>query len=49
MSEWKEVIASDFCTEVTDGTHDSPKPVSVGKYLHQNIFKNIVWILPTLT
>lgn len=33
MSEWKEVIASDFCTEVTDGTHDSPKPVSVGKYL----------------
>ena len=33
MSEWKEVIASAFCTEVTDGTHDSPKPVSVGKYL----------------
>lgn len=33
MSEWKEVIASVFCTEVTDGTHDSPKPVSVGKYL----------------
>ncbi len=33
MSEWKEVIASEFCQEVTDGTHDSPKPVSKGKYL----------------
>ncbi len=33
MSEWKKVIASDFCTEVTDGTHDSPKPVNVGKFL----------------
>ena len=33
MSEWKEVIATDFCVEVTDGTHDSPKPVSKGRYL----------------
>jgi len=33
MSEWKEVIATDFCIEVTDGTHDSPKSVSMGRYL----------------
>ena len=33
MSEWREVIATDFCVEVTDGTHDSPKPVSKGRYL----------------
>ena len=33
MGEWKEVIATEFCKEVTDGTHDSPKPVSKGKYL----------------
>ena len=33
MTEWKEVTATDFCKEVTDGTHDSPKPVNKGKYL----------------
>ena len=45
MSEWKEteygIIAADwsfipstqFCLRVTDGTHDSPKEQSTGKYL----------------
>lgn len=33
MGEWKELLASEFCQEVTDGTHDSPKPVRNGKYL----------------
>ena len=23
--EWKEVIATDYCYKVADGTHDSPK------------------------
>lgn len=33
MSEWKQTIAKDFCTQVTDGTHDSPKPTEIGFYL----------------
>lgn len=31
--EWKEVTASEFCSLVTDGTHDSPKAQSNGHYL----------------
>lgn len=31
--EWKEVLATDFCLEVTDGTHDSPKPKEEGHFL----------------
>lgn len=31
--EWKEVTASEFCTRVTDGTHDSPKQKEDGYYL----------------
>ena len=33
MKEWKEYKATDFCTNVTDGTHDSPKPKAEGHYL----------------
>lgn len=33
MSEWKEYKAQDFCQNVTDGTHDSPKPQEFGHYL----------------
>jgi type I restriction enzyme, S subunit len=32
-SEWREVAARDFCSSVRDGTHDSPKPVSDGRFL----------------
>ena len=31
--EWKVVPARDFCSSVRDGTHDSPKPVEVGRRL----------------
>ena len=31
--EWKTVTAEQFCTRVTDGTHDSPKRQEVGRYL----------------
>lgn len=31
--EWKEDIAADFCSSVTDGTHDSPKATINGKKL----------------
>ncbi|WP_409967185.1 restriction endonuclease subunit S [Bengtsoniella intestinalis] len=31
--QWKTVPASEFCTVVTDGTHDSPKQVEDGYYL----------------
>lgn len=31
--EWKEVKADEFCTKVTDGTHDSPKQKEEGHYL----------------
>ena len=33
MEEWKEYKAIDFCQNVTDGTHDSPKPKDEGHYL----------------
>ena len=33
MEEWKEYRAKDFCATVTDGTHDSPKPITTGHYL----------------
>ena len=33
MKEWKEYIAKDFCSKITDGTHDSPKPQASGHYL----------------
>ena len=33
MEEWKEYKARDFCSGVTDGTHDSPKPTNEGHYL----------------
>lgn len=33
MEEWKEYKAIDFCANVTDGTHDSPKPKEEGHYL----------------
>ena len=33
MEEWKEYKARDFCSAVTDGTHDSPKPTTEGHYL----------------
>ena len=33
MSEWKTYRADEFCKTVTDGTHDSPKPQSCGRYL----------------
>ncbi|MCR5712656.1 MAG: restriction endonuclease subunit S [Prevotella sp.] len=33
MEEWKEYKAMEFCSGVTDGTHDSPKPKTFGHYL----------------
>lgn len=33
MEEWKEYKASEFCSNVTDGTHDSPKPKPFGHYM----------------
>lgn len=30
---WGEIHLEDFCEKVTDGTHDTPKPVSDGYYL----------------
>ena len=33
MSEWKTYRADEFCKTVTDGTHDSPKPQTCGRYL----------------
>ncbi len=33
MEEWKEYKAMEFCSGVTDGTHDSPKPQMTGRYL----------------
>lgn len=31
--EWKEVIATDYCYKVADGTHDSPKRQNEGRFL----------------
>lgn len=33
MGEWITLPASEFCLSVRDGTHDSPKPVLIGKKL----------------
>ena len=33
MEEWKYIKACDYCYNVTDGTHDSPKQKETGKYL----------------
>ncbi len=33
MEEWPNILASEYCYNVTDGTHDSPKPVTNGRYL----------------
>ncbi len=33
MKEWPNILASEYCYNVTDGTHDSPKPVPEGRYL----------------
>lgn len=33
MSEWKEVNSSDYCYKIADGTHDSPKRCSDGRFL----------------
>ena len=32
-SEWKTILADEFCSLVTDGTHDSPKPQAAGRKL----------------
>lgn len=29
---WREMTLAEVCTQVTDGTHDSPKPVDVGGF-----------------
>lgn len=31
-SDWKEATLDSVCLQVTDGTHDSPKPISEGGY-----------------
>ena len=31
--EWKEVLATDYCYKVADGTHDSPKRQNKGRFL----------------
>ena len=33
MEDWRKYTAQEFCLNVTDGTHDSPKPTEVGHYL----------------
>ena len=33
MKDWRKYTAQEFCLNVTDGTHDSPKPTEVGHYL----------------
>lgn len=33
MNGWKTYKAEEFCLTVTDGTHDSPKPKTCGRYL----------------
>lgn len=32
-SKWEDIPAQKFCYQVTDGTHDSPKPQPEGRYL----------------
>lgn len=31
--KWKEVTATEYCSKIADGTHDSPKRQKIGKYL----------------
>lgn len=31
--KWKEVTATEYCSKIADGTHDSPKRQNFGKYL----------------
>lgn len=31
--EWKKVTATEYCSKIADGTHDSPKRQNFGKYL----------------
>lgn len=31
--KWKEVTATEYCSKIADGTHDSPKRQKYGKYL----------------
>ena len=53
--EWTKTTASNFCTKVTDGTHDSPKAQSQGRKLitskhlkgHYIDFENAYWISDT--
>lgn len=33
MESWKVIRADEYCTSVTDGTHDSPKPQACGRKL----------------
>jgi type I restriction enzyme S subunit len=33
MEEWKKIKACNYCYNVTDGTHDSPKQKESGRYL----------------
>lgn len=33
MEKWNIIKACDYCYNVTDGTHDSPKQKDVGKHL----------------
>ena len=33
MEQWNIIKAYDYCYNVTDGTHDSPKQTEFGKYL----------------
>ena len=33
MIIWKNVVASEYCSNITDGTHDSPKRTDKGHYL----------------
>ena len=33
MNKWNKIRAEEFCSSITDGTHDSPKPQSDGKKL----------------
>ena len=40
-SEWKTIRADEFCSLVTDGTHDSPKPQAAGRKLITS--KHLKW------
>lgn len=49
MEQWNIIKAYDYCYNVTDGTHDSPKQTEFGKYLiTSNILRIIALILKVL-